>query len=105
MTVKGCVNPGIGTPEEVEKILDAGLVEHLHSIVVPSTSHFGRSWCVVVPDLGLRWMCGFQDRVTHLCVLHDRGLKPLECVLPQRRLSCCPETKRRGRVRSNRNVC
>lgn len=73
-----CHTPCLGTPDDIERIIDAGYVDRLEltnwaagillgvtNVVVP----------MIQPVAGKEYCAFFENG---LCILHDRGLKPTE---------------------------
>lgn len=68
-----CINPCWGTPEEMQKIIDAGYSNRLRMHI---EAHNDTLVYLIVPKDKGGWCTFFSDRGN--CVLHKKGLKPLE---------------------------
>lgn len=81
--------PGLGTPEDIEKIVDAGYGDR----IFPTDWGTGKYSLRVTQDIIFMYQPEFIDRESRcaffedgLCVLHDKGLKPTECKLSSHKL-------------------
>lgn len=75
---KMCVdNPCIGTPKDIQKIIDAGFKKYLSSTIWAVSIRFGELPINIIAPLRLPTGCAFLNE-DGLCKLHDLGLKPTE---------------------------
>lgn len=76
-----CEVPCIGTPKDIEGIIDAGYADRLKETTWMVGFRFAREKPIemIQPTEKDGW-CAFR-RADGLCELHDRGLKPTEGVL------------------------
>ena len=76
-----CKVPCIGTPKDIEAIIDAGYADRLKETTWMVGFRFAREKPIemIQPIVKDEW-CAFR-RPDGLCELHDRGLKPTEGAL------------------------
>lgn len=67
----------MGTPKEIEKLMDAG---YMHKLTRCNSNDPSLEFSVIMPAMSdvsrRRGVCPFFKR--GLCTLHDKGLKPIE---------------------------
>lgn len=75
--------PGLGTPEEIRKLVNAGYVNRLMITAYAFPVVLGihpEPVTVIAPEFDQeKGACTFFEN--GLCILHDQGLKPMECRL------------------------
>ena len=73
-----CNTPCLGTPDDIEKIIDAGYSDRLALTQWAVGMLLGVTTSIVPmiqPVVGKRYCAFFENG---LCILHDKGLKPTE---------------------------
>lgn len=81
-----CKTPCIGTPKDIEAIIDAGYVDRLkETIWMVGYLAAGEEYIKMIQPTTRDGECVFR-RPDGLCELHDRGLKPTEGVLAHCRM-------------------
>ncbi len=94
-----CHIPCLGTPEDIERLVDAGYAGRLKPVLWMVACNIGLAdgpILMVQPEQVDGWCTFFHDG---RCELHEKGLKPTEG-----RLSCHDDAKTHGKVPLENNV-
>ena len=75
---KQCVTPCLGTPEDIERIIDAGYADKLAITDWAVGMLLGRMKEPIVMVQAIQTEKGCTFFENGLCLLHDKGLKPTE---------------------------